>query len=111
MQLDLQLTKRQGLSGESVPGPAGSEVHRGLRGRRGTGLRLVKVEESLEGSKLCAFNVDFQEIDEIVSVVVHEPAEAPHLDVCTGTVFVDGTKCPGLEVGAVGVSVDFRTPL
>jgi len=75
------------------------------------GLRLVKVEESREGSKLCAFDVHFQDIDEIVAVVFHEPAETPHLDVYVGTVVVDGAKCPRLEVGSVGVALEFRAPL
>ena len=101
MQLDLQLTDGQGLSNEIVPGPAGCEVHRRLGGGRRMGLGLEKVEESREGSKLCAFNVDFQDVNEIVAVVFHEPPETPHLDVYVGTVVIDGAKCPGLEIGSV----------
>jgi hypothetical protein len=74
-------------------------------------LRFVKVEESREGSKLCAFNVDFQDVDKVVTVVFHELAETPHLNVYVGTVVVDGAKCPGLEMGSVGVYPEFRTPL
>jgi len=111
MQLDLQLTDGQGLSGKIVPGPTGSEVHRRLGGRRRMGLGLEKVEESREGSKLCAFNVDFQDINEIVAVVLHETAETPHLNIYVGTVVVDGAKCPGLEMGSVRVCPKFRSPL
>jgi len=111
MQLDLQLSDWQGLSGEVVPGPVGSEVHRGLRGRRWEGLGFVEVKEGREGSKLCAFDVDFKNVNEIVTIVFHELAETPHLNVHIGIVVVDGAKCPGFEVGSVGVRLEFRTPL
>jgi len=111
MQLDLQLTNGQWFSDKVVAGSAGSEIHRGLRGRRRTGLRFVKVEESGEGSKLCAFNVDFKDVDKVMTIVFHELVETPHLDVHAGTVVVDGAKCPGLEMGSVGVGPKFRTPL
>ena len=111
MQLDLQLSNRQGLSGEIVPSPTGSEVHGGLGGGRRMGLGLEKVKESREGSKLCAFNVDFQDINEIVTVMFHESTKTPHLDVYVGTVVVDGAECPGLEMSSVGVGPKFRSPL
>ena len=111
MQLDLQLSDWQGLSNKVVPGPTGSKIYRGLRGRRGAGLGLVEVEEGCEGSKLCAFYIDFEDVNEIMSIVFHELAEAPHLNVYIGIVVVDGAKCPGLEVGSVGVRAEFRTPL
>ena len=75
------------------------------------GLRLEKVEESRERSKLCAFNVDFQDINKIVAVVFHKPAETPHLDVYVGTVVIDRAECPGLKMGSVGVGTKFRSPL
>ena len=111
MQLDLQLTDGQRFSNKVVLGPAGGEVHGGLGGRRGTGLRFIKVEEGRKGSKLCAFNVDFQDINKIMTVVFHELVETPHLDLRAGTVVVDGTECPGLEVGSVGIGPELRTPL
>lgn len=111
MQLDLQLTDRQGLSRKFIPGPTGSEVHGGLSGRQGTGLRFVKIEESREGSKLCALDVDLQDVNEIMAIVFHEPAETPHLNFHVGAVVVDGAECPGLEMGSVGVFLEFRTPL
>jgi len=110
MQLDLQLSNRQGLSSKVVPGPCGSKVHRGLGGRCGAGLGLVKVEESLQRSKLCAFDVDFEDVDEVMTVVFHEPAETPHLDVHVGAMVVDRAKRPGLEMGSVSVGFEFRTP-
>ena len=111
MQLDLQLSDWQGLSGEVVPGPAGSKVHRGLGGRRWEGLGFVEVKEGCEGSKLCAFDVDFKNVNEIMTIVFHELAETPHLNVHIRIVVVDGAKCPGFEVGSVGVRLEFRTPL
>lgn len=111
MQLDLQLTDRQGLSRKFIPGSTGSEVHRGLGGRQGTGLRFIKIEERREGSKLCALDVDLQDVNEIMAIVFHEPAETPHLNFHVGTVIVDGSECPGLEMGSVGVFLEFRTPL
>ena len=111
MQLDLQLADWQGLSNKVVSCPTGSEVHRGLGGRHGTRLGLIEVEEGREGSKLCAFNVDFKDINEIVTIVFHELPQAPHLNVHVGLVAVDGAKCPGLEVGPVRVRLKFRTPL
>ena len=111
MQLDLQLTDGQGLSDKVVPGPTSSEVHRRLGGGRRMGLGLEKVEECSEGSKLCAFNVDFQDINEIVAVVFHESPETPHLDVYVGTMVIDGAECPGLEISSVRVSPKLRSPL
>ena len=111
MQLNLQLSDWQGLSDKVVPGSAGSEVHRGLGGRHGAGLGSVEVEEGREGSKLCAFDVDLEDVDEIMAIVFHELAEAPHLNLYIGIVVVDGAKCPGLEVCSVGVRVELRTPL
>jgi hypothetical protein len=78
---------------------------------RGTGLRLVKVEKSLQGSKLCALDVDLEDIDEIVAVVFHEPAETPHFDLHVGTMVIDGAECPGFKMGSVRVRFEFGTPL
>ena len=111
MQLDLQLTDWQGFTRKIISGPSGSEVHGGFRGRRWTGLSLEEVEEGFQGSKLCAFDVDFEDIDEIMTVVFHEPAETPHLDVHVGTVVISGTKCPRLEMSSVTVGIEFRAPL
>ena len=71
----------------------------------------MEVKESREGSKLCAFNIDFQDIDEIVTIVLHEPSKAPHLDAHVGTMVVDGAKCPRLEMGSVREGLEFRAPL
>jgi len=111
MQLDLQLSDGQRLSSKVVPGPTGGEIHRRLSDRRRVGLRLEKVEEGGEGSKLCSFNVDFQDIDEIVTVVFHEPSETPHFNIHVGTVVINGAECPGLEVGSMGVGPKFGAPL
>ena len=75
------------------------------------GLRFVKVEESPEGLELCAFYIDFKDVNEIVTIVFHERAETPELGVCVETVVIDGAKCPWLKMGSVGVGPDFRTPL
>lgn len=74
-------------------------------------MRFVEVEERLQGSELCAFDVDFEDIDEVVTVLFHESAEAPHLDIHVSTMVVDGTKCPGLEMGTVRVRFELGTPL
>lgn len=74
-------------------------------------MRLVEVEESLQGSKLCAFDIHFEDVDKVVTIVFHEPAEAPHLNAHAGTMVVDGAKCPRLKMGSVGVRFEFGTPL
>ena len=107
----MQLSDWQGLSNKVVPGPARSEVDGGLRGGRGARLGFVEVEEGREGSKLRAFDVDFKDVNKIMTIVFHELAEAPHLNVYIGIVIVNGAKCPGLEMGSVGVRLEFRTPL
>ena len=72
---------------------------------------MVKVEEGREGSKLCAFDVDFQDVDEIVTVEFHESPEAPHLNAYIGAVVINRAECPGLEIGSVGVGPEFGAPL
>jgi hypothetical protein len=47
---------------------------------RGTGLGFVEVEKGREGSKLCAFDVYSKDVNEIMTIVFHELAEAPHLN-------------------------------
>lgn len=46
-----------------------------------------------------------------MAIVFHEFEEAPHRNARAGTVVVDRAKCPGLEMGPVGVRMKFRAPL